>query len=155
MLVNRKWCYWNSSPYLQSSTISDNHPTQKLVISAPRAYLWPVGFRHSFADAMFYVRTSIKRCQVGELPLRSFFLFQSSHAYRANISEVKSFLLNQSVWDARKPIFYHILGLKWGTSTFCVIQDGGSRSHVGFFGFFFRWKPTWIWKAESPKTSNF
>ena len=80
--------------------------TRKLVTSAPRAYLWPVGFRHSLADAMFYVRTSDKAVLGTWAPFTLlFFLFQSSHAYRTNISEVKSFLHNQSVWDARKPIF--------------------------------------------------
>ena len=124
MLANRKWCYRNSSPYCnrRQFPVSDNHPTRKLVTSAPRAYLWPVRFMHSFADAMFYLWTSDKAVSSTLSKLGSFFLFQSSHACRVNISEVKSFLHNQSVWDARKPISK--------TSIFCVIQDGGS--HVGF-----------------------
>ena len=57
---------------LQSSTISDNHPTRKLVTSAPRAYLWPVGFRHSFDDAMFHVRTSDKAVSSKSTPFTLF-----------------------------------------------------------------------------------
>ena len=43
------------------------------------------------------------------------------------------FFLNNPFGTLGNQSFSHILGLKWGTSIFCVIQDGGS--HVGFFVF--------------------
>ena len=48
--VNREWCYWNSPPYCNFRQFPIITPIWKLVTSASRAYLEPVGFRHNRSE---------------------------------------------------------------------------------------------------------
>ena len=76
-------------------------------------YLWPQTCRSrvtrlqkSRSPFAVHVWTSGKAVSVSSNPATFFFfLFESSHVCPINICELKSFLWNQSIRDARQPLF--------------------------------------------------